>query len=499
MTASQQPLDLAPGVALGPFRLGSLLFNVLNHIREYRDTYPHAQLAWDEQNPLSSPVHLALTTPPLHLTFSPPAQRLSRIQVTGPNPGSHVAYRQQQLQPAANDYEQDEEEEEREDVVKRIRTILGPTVGSSKAPTVKGTMEQDHSEEEGEENMLCYPGVAFGVQKTRSGSTRLKRIVLTPLPIPKGIPIDQAWRQQPETSDDGGIDSLAVAHGDLHRALIELDPDNLSEKPRVTLRFHSAPFPAATAAVSQRHKDGSLVVVLEIGETTSEDILCELGSAVRTFWKEDDRLAIHTAAAVDASASTSSSGPPSSFSSGNKAALEPNPYFLSYPHLGFTLLISTSSSSSSHLLEKIILHSNTPGQVQFGRTARALWTVVWRTRRTGTTFAANVDNTTPEAGAGVGVGVERGFEAVREYLRGGGAKEDERPIELDRTAFLSSAGPPMPSATGHGYGHGPRSEGAQQQQTDSGIRGPSTEIYGFSSGVACEVTQSGDVETLWLF
>lgn len=77
MTASQHPLDLVPGSALGPFRLGpfpqlsslptsmsltqthsnslpsivtgSLLFNVLNHVREYRDTYPHANLAWDEQ------------------------------------------------------------------------------------------------------------------------------------------------------------------------------------------------------------------------------------------------------------------------------------------------------------------------------------------------------------------------------------------------------------------------------------------------------------------
>ncbi|KWU41801.1 hypothetical protein RHOSPDRAFT_36627, partial [Rhodotorula sp. JG-1b] len=186
-----------------------------------------------------------------------------------------------------------------------------------------------------------------------------------------------------------------------------------------------------------------------------------------------------------------------------------NPYFLSYPHLGLTLLISTSSSSSSHLLEKVILHSNTPGQVQFGRTARALWTIVRRRRRQRspappppTTATTSAD---AEVEAEVGVGVERGFEAVREYLRGGGgggggAEEDERPIELDRTAFLSGANPTNP-ATGYGHGHGPGSEGAQQQQqqTDSGIRGPSTEIHGFSSGVACEVTQSGDVETLWLF
>ena len=123
------------------------------------------------QNPLSSPVYLSLTTPPLHLTFSPPAQRLSRIQVTGPNPGSHVAYRQQRLQSGGADNNDDEEDEdEREDVVKRIRTILGPTFGSSKAPTVKGTTEEEEEEEEEEENMFCYPGVAFGVQKTRSGT-----------------------------------------------------------------------------------------------------------------------------------------------------------------------------------------------------------------------------------------------------------------------------------------------------------------------------------------
>lgn len=70
----------------------------------------------------------------------------------------------------------------------------------------------------------------------------------------------------------------------------------------VRLNFHSSP-------------DQPLAPVeLKIGETTSEDILCELGSAIRTFWKEDvrrstwvrlalsltlpllqDRLTIHTA------------------------------------------------------------------------------------------------------------------------------------------------------------------------------------------------------------
>ncbi|GAA5977726.1 hypothetical protein JCM10908_005071 [Rhodotorula pacifica] len=484
-STSTQPLDLVPGTALGPFQLGSLLFNVLNHVREYRDTYPHAQLAWDEEHPLASPVHLALTTPPLHLTFSAPSQRLSRIQVVGPAPGSHVIYRSQRLQEPAlsleaheEDGEEEEEEETGEDVVKRIRRILGPTFGSSRAPVGENGRGED---------MLCYPGVAFGVTTTPSGSKRLKRIVLTPLPAPKNASIDQAWLH-PEVEEA----NLAVAQGDLARAVVEVDPTSRS-KPRITLHFHSATgTPAATGATSSpstMHTASPVADIkpgiFEIGETTSEDILCELGSAIRTFWKEDDRLTIHTAAV----------GSPT------HASLEPNPYFLSYPHLGLTLLVSvpaTSSSSQPHVLEKVILHSNTPGLVQFGRTARALWSLrLRREQREDAVTGMDIQEERVERKdeeEEEGVKVEQGFEAVRSFLRGAGVQEDERPMELDRTAYATASAPAggtAPASAGR--------EGLQQQQQDSGLRGPTTEIYGFSSGMACEVTQSGDVETLWLF
>lgn len=119
-----------------------------------------------------------------------------------------------------------------------------------------------------------------------------------------------------------------------------------------------------------------------------------------------------------------------------------NPYFLSYPHLGLTLLLSSSPSSSTpHCLVKVILHSNLPGEVQFGRTARARCVLL---------------------GANAGaerVGIEEGWEALREFLssspgRGAGRSPaagagagtpikseldlrdgaDDRPMILDRTA-----------------------------------------------------------------
>lgn len=290
----------------------------------------HHSLSYRLQNPLTGPVHLTLTTPPLHLTFVGPSQRLARIQVTGSRPGSHVAYRSQRVQEPGRgttreEEEEVEEEDEDEGIVKRIRRILGPTYGSSKAPVAPGTIRADPEE------ILSYPGVAFGISTRssgpscphlhevpagpppstdsrssghRAGAQQLQRIVVTPLPAPESQPIDQAWLH-PKLDES----RIAVAHGDLARATIEVRPplkrissallnderycDQLprggeSSRPKVTLAFHSLSDPPPSR--TNRRGDGFRPVepvVLEIGETTSEDVLCDLGSAIRTFWKED--------------------------------------------------------------------------------------------------------------------------------------------------------------------------------------------------------------------
>ena len=36
-------------------------------------------------------------------------------------------------------------------------------------------------------------------------------------------------------------------------------------------------------------------IYIRIGQTTSEDLLCDLGSPLRIFYKEDDRMTIHAA------------------------------------------------------------------------------------------------------------------------------------------------------------------------------------------------------------
>ncbi|CEQ40070.1 SPOSA6832_01637 [Sporobolomyces salmonicolor] len=475
------PLDLSPGDSLGPFHLGSLLFNVLNHIRSHRSVYPAAKLAWDDDSPSSSPIHLILSSPPLHLTFCPLEQRLCRIEVGSASPGSWVSYRGKRLKDARDD---------EEDLVKTVRRVLGPTYGSS----------QGTGGASGEKEMLSYPGVAFGVVKDGAGGSSLSRIVLTPLPAPPNVPVDQAWLH-PALPD-----SPSAANGDLSVAEILLDS---SRKPSaVILHFHSSP-------------EGSInPIELRIGSTTSEDVLCELSSAVRSFWKEDDRMSIHNASA------------PSPSSSDPSMAL--NPYFLSYPHLGLTLLVSPpqSPSSAPHLLTKIILHSNLPGEVNFGRNARCAWRLASQGQ---------------EGEAGRGVGVEDGFETVREMLKpsgssnrsvngrgappspyvapvptGGlrpktklanGRKPSAREKEVDLLGLSLNLEDSIRSGASGSSGRG-SAEGGDAAEVDEEerpmildrtadggegcIKGKTTEIHGFP-GIALEVTGSGDIETVWLF
>ncbi|GAA5888721.1 hypothetical protein JCM5296_000081 [Sporobolomyces johnsonii] len=476
------PLDLSPGDSLGPFHLGSLLFNVLNHIRSYRSVYPAAKLAWDDESPSLSPIHLILTSPPLHLTFCALEQRLCRIELGSASPGSWVSYRGKRLR---------DERDDEEDVVKTVRRVLGPTYGSS-----QGTGGAVGVKEE----MLSYPGVAFGVINDGAGGSSLSRIVLTPLPAPPSVPVDQAWLH-PALPD-----SPSVAQGDLRIAEILLDS---SRKPSsVLLHFHSS-------SESPIHP-----IELRIGSTTSEDVLCELGSAVRSFWKEDDRMSIHNASA------------PSPSSSDPSMAL--NPYFLSYPHLGVTLLLSPpqSPSSAPHLLTKVILHSNLPGEVNFGRTSRCAWRLASPGQREG-------------GGGGVGVGVEDGFEKVKAMLKpsassNGGRTPSPNPSPFSNGAHtrpktkLSNGKKPASlkekevdllglslnledsirsgASGGSGSGNGSVAEsGAAEADEDErpmildrtadggegSVKGKTTEIHGFP-GIALEVTSSGDVETVWL-
>ncbi|KAH8917878.1 hypothetical protein BT69DRAFT_1354373 [Atractiella rhizophila] len=323
----RRKLELEPGRALGPFELGQTLFHVLDKIlRPDPASFPKVNVAWDQSEAANAPLVITLSapSPPLVLTFHGPTQRLIRIEVVE-KPDKWVSYKDKNFGGG------------NEDGLKSIYRLLGPTYPPTAHPVLPNT------------EVVGFPGVAFAYQRsgklfhvterTKEG-TRITRLVITHPPPEKesrDAYLEPYIHPQPK-----------CAQGDLERVWME------SSDPR-RLRFEFFDTPA----------EGPRTFEADIGITTSEDILCTFGAPLRTFWKEDNRLAIHSPSQLPASSS------------------EPNPYFYLYPSQGLTFLFSATSNT----LLKVLLHSNLPGEVHWGRNHRCRWTI-----RNGSSSISESDN-----------------------------------------------------------------------------------------------------------
>ncbi|KAL4241914.1 PHAF1 family protein [Abortiporus biennis] len=91
---------------------------------------------------------------------------------------------------------------------------------------------------------------------------------------------------------------------------------------------------------------------IRIGVTTAQDLLCDLGQPKQVFYKQDDRMHIHS---KDSQANAEI----------GKA------YFYNYFQYGIDFLISGSTSR----VKKIIIHTNIPGTPMFQRYKRCPWAI----------------------------------------------------------------------------------------------------------------------------
>ncbi|KAF8897631.1 hypothetical protein BD779DRAFT_1465771 [Infundibulicybe gibba] len=88
---------------------------------------------------------------------------------------------------------------------------------------------------------------------------------------------------------------------------------------------------------------------IRIGETTAQDLNLDLGPPLRVHYKDDERMIIHSTSAQGA---------------------EPG-YFYNYFQHGLDFLLS----GSSHIVKKIIVHTNIPGSPLFQRYKRCNWEI----------------------------------------------------------------------------------------------------------------------------
>ncbi|KAJ7638910.1 hypothetical protein FB45DRAFT_976940 [Roridomyces roridus] len=99
----------------------------------------------------------------------------------------------------------------------------------------------------------------------------------------------------------------------------------------------------------QFHPAGTKSVHIRLGETTAQDLTMDLGPPIRVHYKDDERMTIH------------SSNPDDN--------VEPS-YFYNYFQHGLDFLLSPT-----HVVIKIVLHSNIPGSPLFQRYKRCNWEI----------------------------------------------------------------------------------------------------------------------------
>ncbi|KAI0030703.1 UPF0183-domain-containing protein [Vararia minispora EC-137] len=295
---SDLDLDLRPGDGVGNFVLGASLWTVIEFLRSNTALFPQVELKYDP-DASATPIIIHVR-PHIDLLFSPAHQRLHTIALRNfhDHPPLTLRYKDKVLASPDSD-------------LKRVDVNL------AFGPTYPG-------------DDLIYPGVRFffsdDVSKAPNNrqdrTQNVKRILVSQSDAdPNVSPRDPLGEVQVCAAMD---DELAEAVARVHDG--------------VTLRFYP---------------DVKQIVRVRLGVTTAQDLLCDLGPPLRTFYKEDDRMSIH-----------------SRTRSADEEGVEPS-YFYNYLHHGLDFLIA----DGTHVVKKIIMHTNVPGSPLFQRYKRCPWQI----------------------------------------------------------------------------------------------------------------------------
>ncbi|CAI2171113.1 2419_t:CDS:10 [Funneliformis geosporum] len=336
-------LSIVPGKSLGWFRLGTSIWDINNFIREQSRIIPSVDLKYDEEAPISTDIFLSLTANGIHMRFDSASQRLKSIQVSDFS----------KLRLTYHDSEVSS--------IKVTPTFL--SIYKIFGPTYPGELDSKKKE-----YTLNYPGISFvfpipeehiSFYTSSSGMTDL------PMELPDGTsPL---------------LSRLYTFHGSsfqnaiappLHRSK---NSDGIGGGLIEFGEFESVVAELKRGIIVNFLNNVSTEIVLNV--TTPQDLLVDLGSPLRIFYKEEDKMRIHS----------EYSSANDTVESGENGNLNSSPnvedcsrggdaidYFYNYFHLGFDVLFD----GSTHRCKKIVLHGNVPGHFDFQRYKRCPYKIL---------------------------------------------------------------------------------------------------------------------------
>ncbi|CAO3627312.1 unnamed protein product [Cunninghamella blakesleeana] len=357
-------LVIVPGKSLGPFRLGTSLWDTIQFLRERPLFFPKVELKYSEQDPLRNAVIISLPVNGINLWFDGSLQRLKSIECFDPTKVKLV-------------YQNSD--------VSSSRTI--PTfllIYKSFGPTYPGEFNAQKSI-----YTLNYPGLSFIFPIPQKHHDIYKNSSDLPMEFPDGTtPIANSvylFHSQSKNFESVTLPPLnkiiteincgsSMKYGKVGRREVESVVAKISKGIKLY-------FPVSTQTESSKEKSTLEEIEILLNVTPLQDILADLGKPSRIFYKEEDKMKIHSVTDESSSLAKPNGKLESSIGLMNNnvdderdvSVNNATDYFLNYFHLGLDILID----GTQHICKKIILHGNIPGHYDFQKYKRCPFKLVF--------------------------------------------------------------------------------------------------------------------------
>jgi hypothetical protein len=200
---------------------------------------------------------------------------------------------------------------------------------------------------------LRYPGVWFsfeedGLKGTPSQSDdRMKEV--------KRVLISQKGFESEERDALDEVVECSIMSGDVSRAVVKVRHFSSAQRPRVNYCFE-----VRDGVTLHFHPSPAEPVHIRIGKTTAQDLTVDLGPPLRTHYKEDERMTIHSTSQAANENSDTGCAINSFMYLSCLSKIYPTDFYNYFQH-GIDFLIS----GRNHVVRKIILHSNIVSRLIF--------------------------------------------------------------------------------------------------------------------------------------
>ncbi|KAL2157167.1 hypothetical protein VTH06DRAFT_6388 [Thermothelomyces fergusii] len=527
--------QLHPGRALGFLVLGASLHDVLTRLKAEPQRFPKLDLMYNPADPVREPVVLGLPANGIRMRFDGPEQRLRLIEVVD-FARNHIF-----LKPA-NDKERD---------LVRPPTQDAPAADAAAGPTFRhiyqrflGPTYDGEYLADAETYVLSYPGVAFSFPMRKQDYSDSKDLVslLSSTAIPSSMAVfsGDSWAQARETMWTEvlpGLKTFApLAKGK------DVYPDEVS-----LIKIHGG----GKLQLFRKWTNSSFWI--QLGETTPQQLVAELGPPDAIYRKNDQRMYIHKLRTTSSTTArpanghelrrqdeltdTDQSSHPASdeYDSQDDEAVEDDDEddadmmanvsgecFYNYFYHGFDVLVSTPTAPSRPpppppagqdggaspadpatpkaaatdrlVATKMVLHGNVPGSYPFNRHRRCRWEISY--------LSPPPSPDSPDSPDSPATTSETPFPEIEERLRGAWrslysseaeARQKQRGMVLNR-GWGDSPGSSCELLGGWEESGGTNAGVGRGRGEDS----TTTTLYGFP-GLVFEVLKNGWVSAVTVF